>query len=141
MSNIVNIKQCYDRRNMIKSAPLRLAVKALVNVGTVWGMNVYFPSYFTVFGGLPAYVIIGCLLTLLNLFLRPIMSVITFPLHLLFTLFTTILVNSVFLAVVYLIVIRMDPNIVVMTITDGITGWVIVSSVLGFVNWAMKHML
>lgn len=126
---------------MIRSAPLRLAVKAVLNVATVWGMNEYLPSYFTVFGGLPAYVIIGCLLTLLNMFMRPIMAVITFPLHLLFTLFTTILVNAVFLGIVYLVVVRMDPNVVVMAVTDGITGWIVVSSVLGFVNWAMKHVL
>ncbi len=126
---------------MIKSAPLRLAVKAILNIVTVWGMHVYFPSSFTVFGGLPAYVIIGSLLTLLNLFLRPILSLLTFPLHLLFSLLTTICVNAVFLGIVYIVVIRMDPNIVIMTVTDGITGWVIVSTVLGFVNWAMKHVL
>lgn len=125
---------------MIKSAPLRLTVKAVLNIGTVWGMHTYMPSTFTVFGGLPAYVIIGSLLTLLNLFLRPILSLLTFPLHLLFSLLTTIGVNAVFLAVVYLVVIRMDPNIVVMTITGGLTGWLLVSTVLGVVNWVLKHL-
>ncbi len=124
---------------MIQSPPLRLAVKAVINVATVWGMNEYLPSYFTVFGGLPAYVIIGSLLTLLNLFLRPILSLITFPLHLVFSLLTTICVNAVFLAVVYLVAMQMDPNIVVLTITGGLTGWVSVSTVLGVVNWVMKH--
>lgn len=126
---------------MIQSAPVKLAVKAALNVVAVWAMNSYLPSYITVFGGLPAYVIIGSLLTLLNLFLRPILNLVTFPLHLLFTLFTTILVNGVFLGVVYLIALRMDPNIVVLAITDGPTGWIVVSTVLGVLNWTLKHVL
>lgn len=122
------------------SPALKLALKALGNVILVWGMNAYLPAYFTVFGDLAAFVIIGCLLTLLNLFLRPILSIITFPFHLVFSLFTSIVVNALFLGIVYQIILQMDPNIVILTITDGATGWVIVSTVLGVANWVMKHL-
>jgi len=125
---------------MISSAPLRLAVKAALNCALIWAMNTYLPAYITVFGDLAAYVIIGCLLTLLNLFLRPILALVTFPLHLVFTLLTSILVNAVFLGIVYQIALKMDPNIVILTITGGATGWIVVSTVLGLANWVMKFL-
>ncbi len=103
-------------------------------------MNEYLPQYFSVFGGVPAFIIIGSLLTLMNMFLRPLLSIITFPLHLLFTLFTTIGVNAFFLFVIYEISLKMDPNVVALAITGGLTGWLAVSAILGFSNWFMKHM-
>ncbi|MBP7114366.1 MAG: phage holin family protein [Candidatus Peribacteraceae bacterium] len=121
------------------SPALKLALKAVVNVLLVWGMNAFLPSYFSVFGGLPAYVIIGSLLTLMNMFLRPLLAIVTFPLHLLFTLFTIIGVNAFFVFVIYEITLKMDPAVVAMAITGGLTGWLIVSCILGLANWIMKH--
>lgn len=123
------------------SPATKLALKALVNVILVWGMNAYLPAYFSVFGGLPAYVIIGSLLTLLNMFLRPLLAIVTFPFHLLFTLLTTIVVNALFVFVIYEISLKMDPNVVALAITGGLTGWLVVSAILGLANWVMKHVL
>lgn len=124
----------------VSSPAVRLTVKTVANCSTVFLMHRYLPQYFTVFGGVPAYVIVGSLLTLLNLFLRPILSLLTFPLHLLFSLLTTIGVNAVFLGVVYIVAVRMDPNVVVLTVTGGLGGWLAVSTVLGVVNWILKHL-
>ena len=121
------------------SPATKIVIKAVINVLLIWGLNAFLPSYFSVFGGLPAYVIIGSLLTLMNMFLRPLLSIVTFPLHLLFTLFTTIGVNAFFLFVIYEITLKMDPNVVAMAITGGLSGWLIVSCILGFANWVMKH--
>lgn len=104
-------------------------------------MNLYLPQYIAVFGGIPAYVIIGSLLTLGNLFLRPVLDIVTFPFHLFFTLATTIIVNGLFLWIVYQIVLMMDPAIVSLAILDGLTGWIVVSGVMGAGNWVMKHVL
>ncbi len=123
------------------SPALKLAIKALINVMLIWALNVYLPSYFSVIGGLAAYVIIGSLLTLMNMFVRPLLAIITFPFRLLFTLFTTIAVNAFFLYVIYEISLKMDPNIVVLSIMGGLTGWILVSLILGVVNWVMKHVL
>lgn len=121
------------------SPALKLALKALANVLLIWGMQVYLPEYLTIFGGAAAYVVIGALLTLMNVSLRPILSVITFPFRLFFSLFTAVVVNAFFLFFVYEITLQMDPNIVVFTITGGITGWIVVSMVLGIGNWVMKY--
>lgn len=126
-------------KGLIPSPAVSLALKALGNSLLVYGMHVYLPQYVTVFGGLAACVVIGSLLTLLNLSLRPILSVITFPFRLLFTLFTAIAVNAFFLFVVHEIALLMDPNIVVFTVTGGIGGWLAVSAVLGIGNWILKH--
>lgn len=123
------------------SPSARIAIKAVINIVLVWALDTYLSRYFTVFGGIPAYVIIGSLLTLLNMFLRPFLAIVTFPLHLLFTLITTVLVNAFFLYVIYEIILRMDPNIVALAITGGFTGWLFVSLILGIANWVMKHIL
>lgn len=123
------------------SPALKLAIKAVCNSLLIWGMHAYLPQYFTVFGGAAAYVVMGSLLTLMNLSLRPILSIITLPFRLLFTLFTAIVVNAFFLFAVYQIALQMDPNIVVLTITGGFMGWFVVSAVLGLGNWVMKHIL
>ena len=120
-------------------SPLKLLLKAVANSALIWAMHTLLPQYVTVSGGLAAFVIIGSLLTLLNLFLRPILAIVSFPFRLLFTLFTTILVNGFFLWVVYTIVLRMDPGVVVLAISGGAMGWVVVSTILGAMNWVMKH--
>ena len=123
------------------SPALKIVLKLVVNILLLWGVHSLLPQYFSVFGGLPAYIIIGSLLTLMNMFLRPLLSIVTFPLHLLFTLFTTILVNAFFLYVIYEITLKMDPNVVVLAITGGVTGWILVSLILGIANWILKHIL
>lgn len=122
------------------SPALSLALKAALNCILVGLLGRWFPQYVTVFGGAPAYVIVGSLLTLLNLSLRPLLAIVTFPLHLLFSLFTAIAVNWLFLWIVYRITLLMDPGIVAFAVTGGVTGWFVVSMVLGIANWVMKHM-
>lgn len=123
------------------SPVVKLALKALVNVALVVALDRLLPQYFSVFGGPAAYVILGALFTLLNLFLRPILTVITFPFRLVAHIITAILVNAFFLWVVHEIVLRMDPGVVAMAITGGFVGWMVVSLTLGISNWVMKHVL
>ena len=123
------------------SLPLRLALTAILNSILAYCLDRYFPQYVTVFGGVGAYVVIGSLLTLMNFLVRPLLNIVTFPLHLVFTLFTTIAVNILFLWFVYQITLQMDPNIIALTITGGIGGWLTLSTMLGVVNWLLKHIL
>lgn len=125
----------------VSSPALSLALRAVGNILLVVGVNFYLPQYVAVFGGAPAYVIIGSLLTLGNIFLRPLLNIVTFPFHLLFTLATTVVVNGLFLWLVYRITLLMDPGIVSLAVTGGIMGWIVVSCVIGAGNWVMKHIL
>lgn len=126
---------------LVSSPALSISIKAVLNILLIFGVNLWLPQYIAVFGGAPAYVIIGSLLTLGNLFLRPLLAIVTFPFHLLFTLATTIVVNGLFLWIVYRIVLLMDPGLVSLAVTGGLTGWIVVSCVVGAGNWVMKHVV
>lgn len=123
------------------SLPLRLTLTVLLNAVLAWGLDAYLPAYVSITGELAAFIIIGSLLTLMNMFLRPLLAIITFPFHLLFTLATTIAVNAFFVFVINAIILQMDPNVVTLAITGGLTGWLIVSTILGVANWVMKQIL
>jgi len=123
------------------SMPFRIALKAVLNVLLVYAMNRFIPQYFSVFGGWPAFVVVGSLLTLLNLILRPILKLLTLPLKAFATLLTIISVNGFFLWVVYQITLRMDPNLILMVIGGGLGGWIVVSMIIGLANWVMKIVL
>ncbi len=120
---------------------MRIALKAALNVLLVFLMDRYLPQYLTVFGGWAAFVVVGSLITLLNFVLRPILDILTLPLKLFATIFALILVNGVFLWLTYQITLRMDPSLIAMTITGGLTGWIVLSVVLGTGNWVVRHVV
>ena len=121
------------------SSPLRIALRATLNVLLVYGLDRFLPQYFTVFGGWPALIVIGCIITLLNIVVRPILDIIMLPLKLFMTIVAIILVNGAFLWLVYQITLNMDPNLIAVTITGGLTGWIVLSIVLGMGNWVIRH--
>lgn len=123
------------------SLPVRLALTAVCSSALAWALQTYLPEYITIFGGLPAYIIIGSLLTLMNFLVRPILKLVTLPFKLIATLLTDMVVNGVFLWMIYEIALRMDPDIVALVLSGGVWGWIVVSSVLGFSHWVMKKVL
>lgn len=120
------------------SLPLRISLRAVFNVLLVWGMTLYLPDYFFVQGGWAGYVIIGALLTLMNVLVRPLLDLVTTPLKLLATLVAFVLVNGCFLWLTVFIASMMDPTIVALQINGGIGGWIVVMILLGLANWLMK---
>ena len=123
------------------SPALRLLLRALLTITLVWAMTRWIPQYFTLTGGIFAIIAIGALLTLLNLFVRPLLAIITFPLKLFATLLAIIAVNGAFIWITHVATLRMDASLVTMTIGGGITGWVVVASLLGAANFLMKLVL
>jgi len=122
------------------SLPLRLVLKFVLNIAIVWLLARFLEQYFFVSGGFPAYIIIGALITLMNIFVRPILLLVTAPLRLFATIIAIILVNGGFLYLTSLIADKMDPELVQFGILGGIGGWVVVSIVFGFVNWVAKEL-
>ena len=123
------------------SSPTRLALRALLTMALVWVMATYLPQYLGITGGIAAIIVIGALLTLLNLFVRPLLNVITFPLKLFATILAIVLANAVFLWLVMQVIARMDPTLIQLEVRGGILGWVIVSLLLGIMNWVLKEIL
>ncbi len=120
------------------SGPLRIAIKFALNILLVWGLVNYAGDYIDVTGGLAAYIVIGALITLMNIILRPILNLATVPLRWFATAVAVILVNGLFVWATLWITDRMDPSIVTLQIEGGIIGWIVIALAFGITNWLMK---
>lgn len=120
---------------------IRLLLHFGLNILLVFLFDRYFPEYFIVTGGLDAFIIIGALITLMNLLIRPLLNIISFPLKLLATIIAIILVNGAFLWIIYEIVLQMKPTLVTLTLEGGIGGFIFLSIVLGIANWLERVIL
>lgn len=120
------------------SLPARILLRAILNVTLVWFMATKMSVYFHLTGGMAAYIIVGSLLTLMNIFVRPLLAIITLPLKLFATLLAIIAVNGAFVQLTDYIVQRMQPDLVTLEIYGGLWGWIVVAVILGVGNWIMK---
>ncbi|MBT3293586.1 phage holin family protein [Candidatus Peregrinibacteria bacterium] len=123
------------------SLPARLFIRAVLNIGLVWGMTTYMGQYFVLTGGIQAFIIVGALLTLMNIFVRPILAVLTLPLKLFATVLAIIIVNGVFVQLTHEIVQYMEEGLVTLEINGGLWGWILVAVILGLGNWIMKVLM
>ncbi len=123
------------------SLPLRLALRFALNVALVWALIAFVPEAFVLGGGFAASVIVGALLTLLNILVRPLLDVATLPLKLVATLLAFILVNGIFVWLTVWIAQHMEPALVTLRIGGGLPGWLAVILVFGIGNWLMKMLL
>jgi len=120
------------------SLPVRIFLKFVLNAILVWFLAKYLGLYFNLTGGMEAYIVIGALLTLMNMLVRPLLAVVTFPLKMFVTILAIIIVQAVFVQLTVMIVQRMDTSIVTLQVNGGLWGWVVIAVVLGVGNWLMK---
>lgn len=123
------------------SLPMKITIKAILNIALVWAMATYLSQYFDLTGGWRAIIIVGALLTLLNILVRPLLALVTLPLRFFAGILAVIVVNGAFVYLVQLIVERMDPTMVRLEIFGGLWGWIVVAVAIGFGNWVMKEIL
>ena len=123
------------------SAPVRILIQFGLNVCLVWFMASYMDEYFRMSGDIGAFVVLGSLLTLMNLIVRPILNVALLPLKLFATILAIIILHGAFVQLAVMIVQRMDPEIITLEIFGGLLGWVVVAVIFGLANWIMKVML
>lgn len=126
-----------DRR---LSAPTRLLLKAAANVALVWALHTYLPQFFTIFGGVPAFIVIGALITLMNLIIRPILNMLISPLRIFAVALAFIIVNGAFVYLTLLATLHLDPGLVSLVITGGVQGWITVSLCFGGANLLLKEL-
>jgi uncharacterized membrane protein YvlD (DUF360 family) len=122
---------------MTFSLPTRLALHAILNILLVALLDRLIPESFFISGGAPAYVIVGALISLMNMVVRPVLNLIVLPLRLFATIIAIILVNAIFLWITLKITMLMDPSLVILDIGEGIGGWITASLTLGFGNWVL----
>jgi uncharacterized membrane protein YvlD (DUF360 family) len=66
---------------MTFSLPTRLALHAILNILLVALLDRLIPESFFISGGAPAYVIVGALISLMNMVVRPVLNLIVLPLR------------------------------------------------------------
>lgn len=120
--------------------PLKIVLKFVLNILLVFVLATYLSDYFLLDGGIRAYVIVGALITLLNMFFRPIIYVITLPLRFFATILAVIVINGGFVYVITLITARMEPDLVRLEVFGGPWGWIVIALSFGLSNWIMKEM-
>lgn len=120
---------------------MRLIVRLLLTIALVYVLSTFFERIFFVEGGLPAYIIIASLLTLMNVLVRPLLHVILLPFKLFMGLIVLITANGIFLWLTERIAQELDPRVVTLEIDGGIGSWLLVAIVLGLANWLMKELL
>lgn len=123
------------------SWPTRIIFQWVLTIGLVWLLSTNLEQYFYLSGGIPAYIIIGSLLTLMNLIVRPVLHIIFAPLHFIFGLIATIIMNWLFLYIIQKIAENLDASIVTLSLFGGVTGWLVLAVVFGVTHWGMKILL
>lgn len=124
--------------NHSSSLPLRLVLQYALTALLLWGMTMYLPDYLIIQGSAAALPTVAALVLLLNIFARPILKIITFPLRLLMTLVAVILVNALFLWILTSVAERFDPATALFLVQGGAGGWIVVAMILGIGNWIFQ---
>jgi uncharacterized membrane protein YvlD (DUF360 family) len=123
------------------SAPVRLLMRLVLTILLVYLLSIFLDQTFFVDGGLIAYVIIGSLLTLMNVIVRPVLNLILMPFKLFMGIVVLIGANAFFLWLTERIAERMDPTLVILRVDQGLGGWILIALILGLANWIMKEVL
>ena len=123
------------------STIVKLLLRLAVNVGLVLFLQTSFGNYFTLTGGVKAIVLIGLLFAVINWVVVPILNVLSLPIKLLAWIVGFVLVNLVALWIAVTFVTALELETVTLAIRGGVVGWIVVSFILGFVNWLLKGIL
>lgn len=118
-----------------------LIIRPFLNIVLVAALAYLLPNHFVVGGGFIGILIIGILIGIFNILIKPILSIITLPIRLLSDILASIIVNSLFLWFVEGIVQGIDVQIVTLDIRGGFFGFLLVAAVFGLLNWIMKNLL
>lgn len=117
---------------------LRILFRYPLTVVLLWFLQQVLDAYFDVAGGWKGLLILGAVVTLLNLTVRPLLNLATFPIRFFTGVIASILVNAVFLWITIHILDLLDTEVLAMY--GGLTGWLVVSLALGIGSWLIRLM-
>ncbi len=123
------------------SIATRIIGRFLVTIFLVWILSTNLNQYFSLTGGLKGIIIIGALITLMNLFVRPIIHLFFAPFHFFFGFIATIAANYAFLWLTIRIAEKFDATLVTFNVLGGWIGFLLIAIILGIANWVMKQLL
>lgn len=117
---------------------MALVLRTLLTILLIWFMGKNLPEYVLLKGGIPAAVIVGSLLTLLNILVRPLLNAAIWPIKLFATMPALILSNCAFLWLTMQIASGLNPKVVQFSVIPGTWNWIVVALILGIANWFLK---
>lgn len=120
------------------SLPARIAIRLLSSIALVWALQTYLPQFFVVTGGWQGIVVVGVIIAVLNIVVRPLLSLITTPLKLIMTILASLIVNGACLWCAMKVVENLDPSVVTLSIEGGVVGWAFAIAAFGIGNWLLK---
>ena len=122
-------------------SPFKFILRLTLTIALLWILNTYASQYVQMKGGTAAYLVIGAVLTILNMIVRPVLNVLAFPLKLFATLLALIIANTAFLWIAQYVLVLLAPPTVALIVPTGLSGYIIAALLLGFGNWVIKEIL
>lgn len=123
------------------SLPLRILLHVAITTLLFWALDVYLPQYVGITGGWPAYLILGIILALLNILVRPLLDLIAAPIKFIAGLIALILVNGVFLWLLVTIAEKIDPDVATFEIRGGVLGWIVVAVIFALLKTVLRMLI
>lgn len=120
------------------SLPLRITLRLAAAIALVWAMSTYMSEYFVITGGYRAWILLGVVFAVLNLLVRPILTLLSFPLKLVMTLAAFIVANGLFLWIALKISESFDPALLTFRIEGGVVGWLLCILAIGLAHTILK---
>jgi putative membrane protein len=115
---------------------LRIVLRFALTVILLWILSKVLSDYLTIVGSGEGLLVIAAVITILNMIVRPILTVLTFPLRLFSTLPAIILANAIFLWITVSALRAIGSG--TLQINRGIIGWLVVSICFGVGNGIIR---
>lgn len=101
------------------SFPSRILLRLLCNLLFLWTLTEYATGIFLLTGGLPAILMVGFLLTTIDLLVRPFLAFLTFPLRLFLSILNSLVLSGLSLGILVFLSREFPPEILTLAILGG----------------------
>ncbi len=113
------------------SLPARILLRLLLNAAFIWLLARFLGTIFLMTGGFPAILLLGFLLTAIDLLIRPFLSLITLPLRLFLSILNTLVLSGLSLALLMVISREFPPSVLTLALGGGLRDLLLLIAIFG----------
>lgn len=118
---------------------LKLIFAIVVNAAVLWALEMHiFPGSFRILGGTIGYPIVAITFAVVNTFIKPIIKVVTLPIHFLTLGAVSFLINGLLLWIVEWVVNFFQFFDTVFTV-EGLLTYILAGTILGLFNTILHY--
>lgn len=107
----------------------------------LWGLTEYLAHIFLLTGGLPAFLIIGFLLTTIDLLIRPFLALLTLPLRLFLSILNILVLNGLSLGILVFLSREFPPAILTLSILGGMRDLFLLIALFGLRDTFLRFLV